>query len=1673
MSIAAMKFRNQISVMAGFVAPLLLVFGSIAIAGQGAQRMLYTVPNNSFIENPSGDSTVTINDISGSIATLQTLINSARSANPGSIIIIHLLSGATYSVSSAGLVLSSQECLVGSGAIVKAANSSVTVPLVIITNGASNVSVAGGVYDGNGANIYGIFAPASSSRVNIDKVTIKNCGQDCIQLNGNGSGTFDNEITITRCDLSGSSGHSGISIWNATQTTCIENYCHNNSVGIWIGNGGYCNIANNICVSNSTGINCNSGSDNYIVNNTCNFNGTGIYAGGSANMIVSDLFAGNSVAGIYSSGSGNIFSDNLFTNGNAATFSSHGSGDMVIAYKGALNASSQSYFYPPLIDDQHNATIVNGMDRYDLYDNQTTSIDAVQSEYNSALSANPGSVIVLHLNGTYTVGSNPLTLQSDTCIILGGTIQINSSTGANQAIYASGQNYISISGGTIDGGTTTSSHAGNNGIYFTGCSMFQIDGVTLQNFGTRSTRVGGSDVLKIDHGSTPRIFTRNTIVNGSARGLWLATSGVRDIVSDNTVSQVQMDGIDCDASTFASLIKNNYSHDNSRCGVFVEQSASHNLLLGNICNYNGHDLDLFNNSSTPRSATAYNALICNSCWGGNLLQCGSTGDGTSVESSDNFIFGNSFVNGSVNSQNYGSANYYSQNYFSSASFNTSSGVQDIFNSPEVSGYFEVRDVNSGLDAIVQAAAVTNNTPVVTAVATNSGNNVWQFIPTDSGWYQIQNKNSGLDMNVAGAATNGGASIIQWPFGGSQNDQWMPMFIGNGAYSFVNRHSGLVLDVPGASTTPGAQLDQQSFSGAANQQFYLFDVVPPPLPTSLISVFWNSGGAPDGNWMTTANWGGAEPQSFDGLVFGTGSQTAATNNFPAASIFENLFFTNGAAAFTLNGNAMTLTNPTETTAQVLSGGGIDDAAASVQTIALPLSLSAGNHTIQTEIGASQLNLNGAVNRNPDATAQFIVNGGNINCTGAGLTNANGILGGWAAIGLAANAGNWAAIDASSNVIAYSAYTTASGGANMGISSSGATAANNFKINSQSGTANTLNSTTAGTYDVNSIAWNVGNSSPGGDQTVNISSGQILRLGPNGGILNVHAGSRTLNIGNNGGGSITAGGTANAPGEISLYAVPFSNGNQRLQINAPINDNGNGKVSVNVLGDVELKQNGNFSGGLFVNQGRVQADTIAAFGAGPVYVFPGGCAFPWNSGNSGTISNNFFISGFGSSQDQLALRCQANVTFAGTITLSGTALVGAGNSMTWAGQITGPGGLWLRGNYGTGSLHLDEAAPNNYAGDTTIDATFGNSITIWIDNAGHNNIMPSGTNTGNLILKGGASNLAEIDIGGSTQTVNGLISSNNASQTLVTSNPGGGTLNVGANDATSEFDGIIGDTSSQGTTNINLTKIGAGTLTLGGANNYSGVTTVSNGVLALGSSATISNSSKIIIAAGATLDASARGDQTFILGAGQTLQGNGTVNVNLTVTTNATVIPGDAANIGALSVFGIVQLEGATILKLNATASSSDQIGADTFIYGGTLAVTNISGALAAGQTFQLFPGNNYSGAFSVISLPQLPNGLVWSTNNLFVNGTLQVVSSALPQPKITDIEVSGTNLIFNGTNGTSGGNYYLLASTNLALPLAQWPAIATNSFDGSGNFNFTNPLDPNSPRQFYLLELPGN
>jgi rhamnogalacturonan endolyase len=83
-----------------------------------------------------------------------------------------------------------------------------------------------------------------------------------------------------------------------------------------------------------------------------------------------------------------------------------------------------------------------------------------------------------------------------------------------------------------------------------------------------------------------------------------------------------------------------------------------------------------------------------------------------------------------------------------------------------------------------------------------------------------------------------------------------------------------------------------------------------------------------------------------------------------------------------------------------------------------------------------------------------------------------------------------------------------------------------------------------------------------------------------------------------------------------------------------------------------------------------------------------------------------------------------------------------------------------------------------------------------------------------------------------------------------------------------------------------------------------------------------------------------------------------------------------------------------------------------------------------------------------------------------------VASATTLPlRFGNLVASPAGLVINGSGGVAKGMYYVLASPNLTAALANWQRVATNPFDASGNFNFTNAINSGPSQQFYLIQLP--
>lgn len=257
------------------------------------------------------------------------------------------------------------------------------------------------------------------------------------------------------------------------------------------------------------------------------------------------------------------------------------------------------------------------------------------------------------------------------------------------------------------------------------------------------------------------------------------------------------------------------------------------------------------------------------------------------------------------------------------------------------------------------------------------------------------------------------------------------------------------------------------------------------------------------------------------------------------------------------------------------------------------------------------------------------------------------------------------------------------------------------------------------------------------------------------------------------------------------------------------------------------------------------------------------------------------------------------------------------------------------------------------------------------------------------------------------------------------------------------------SFQGTTA--LIKEGTGSWTLTGTSTQTGSTVVSNGTLLINGSF---NGSPV------TVNGGALGGIGVIAGA------------PVAVNAGGDFAPGPAIGLGSLTISNNLNLAAGSTTSMQVQHSplaNSSALVSGALTEGGSLVVTSTgSGALTNGDIFQLFNAGSYSGAFAGYTLPPLTVGLVWNTNTVPIAGTLSVVK--LTSPVLATPGFAGGNLVLSGSGGVDSWPYFLLASTNLGLPAAQWTRVATNQFDRNGNFILTNPVTAASPQMFYRVQL---
>ncbi|CAN5285885.1 hypothetical protein BH11PLA2_BH11PLA2_10360 [soil metagenome] len=569
----------------------------------------------------------------------------------------------------------------------------------------------------------------------------------------------------------------------------------------------------------------------------------------------------------------------------------------------------------------------------------------------------------------------------------------------------------------------------------------------------------------------------------------------------------------------------------------------------------------------------------------------------------------------------------------------------------------------------------------------------------------------------------------------------------------------------------------------------------------------------------------------------------------------------------------------------------------------------------------------------------------------------------------------------------------------------------------------NATGAGPINVNIDAANVSpNSTLFDNSTKNyvlggafgIASGSLTKNGTGNvtiNTVNTYTGPTTINLGQvtlgstgvlgNGsaltlaGGKLDLGTTSQTFGAVSITAVAavgdtISNGSLTGTSYAASNSTGNAIISANLLvngtagftmsgtGTVTLSGVNTYTGNTTVTAGTVRLSGSGTLGATSSSVAVNAGALLDLNGTSQSIK---FIAGSG-------VGTVANNSGVGTSILTLTANPGA-NVI-----------IQDNTNGSTGKVAVVVAVTtqplnnlNTYSGGTTVNA----GAFLYLIST-----TPLGAGTGPITLTafgGTGATSSGLVLDGVTYpndiTGAGYFHINSATTPILTGNittsgplifrsGTAGAYNFAGNGTTSLLSGVIGSTTSLVNGAVatgSVIKSGTGTLTLTGANLYTGTTTIENGMLKVGSAGALGNGTSAIVfgnAASITNNLS----PTLLIDGTFTVARNITVGADATTTTGVYTIGGSSANVATFSgnqtlnqSLTVTQVTGGTLnLTGNITSGSSgtqtltiDNVGTvsqSTGVIGdgaGTIALTKLNTG-----TLTLSGANTYTGGTILIT-----------------------------------------------------------------------------------------------------------
>ena len=461
----------------------------------------------------------------------------------------------------------------------------------------------------------------------------------------------------------------------------------------------------------------------------------------------------------------------------------------------------------------------------------------------------------------------------------------------------------------------------------------------------------------------------------------------------------------------------------------------------------------------------------------------------------------------------------------------------------------------------------------------------------------------------------------------------------------------------------------------------------------------------------------------------------------------------------------------------------------------------------------------------------------------------------------------------------------------------------------------------------------------------------------------------------------------------YAPNITN-NGTLAINSTANQtlggtlSGNGSLTKSNAGTLTLTGANTYSGGTAITSGTLATANDATLGTGAITIgVIGTYAFSTTGGYQPSFANA--------------------VSGAGAFNVTGS----SGNQSFWSGDFSGFSGTLTIG----GSCSWWARSSNT--GSTTMKLNLSGALGFYDNESNITRTFNAGA------LSGGA----EARIWGNPDTGNAI------------------TLSVGALNTSITFAGIMmNNWASNNTSILGLTKVGTGTLTLTGANSYTGGTTIHSGTLEIGGAGQLGSGNYAPnITNNGTLSFNSTANQTL----GGAISGSGSLTKSnagtLTLTGANTYSGGTTVNGGTLAfdrtdtptLIGVIAMNGGAIHQL---AASTVNLSGDLTLNGAGSLVAVAGGTLIIGAT----PSSN-----RILFNGQTLN--IGGEGNTVLNTWGSDESGTLTKTGSGTLTLTGANT-YTGVTTINGGTLQIGAGSTSGTPGSG--AIAVNA--GALAFNRT-------------------